>query len=41
MGIVLFAMVGAALKMGVAYWICFGFYCALRVLKGFIRITKS
>lgn len=31
MSIVLFAMIGAMLNAGVAYWIIFGFWCAIKV----------
>lgn len=27
MGIIMFAIIGAALKLGTWYWICFGVYC--------------
>ena len=33
MSIVLFAMIGAMLDAGVAYWICFGVYCLLWVIE--------
>ena len=33
MSIVLFALIGAAIKAKTAYWICFGVYCAIRVYK--------
>lgn len=32
MSIVLFAIIGATIKAGVAYWICFGVYCAMKVV---------
>ncbi len=33
MSIVLFAMIGVAIKVGIAYWICYGVYCTIAVLK--------
>ena len=33
MAIVLLALIGAAIKAGVAYWICFGVYCAIYTYK--------
>ena len=32
MSIVLFAIIGAAIKAGTAYWICFGVYCAIGLI---------
>ena len=37
MSIVLFALIGATIKAGLAYWICFGVYC---MTKGTIFLTK-
>lgn len=37
MSIVLFALIGAAIEAGVAYWVCFGVYC---MFKATITITK-
>ena len=33
MSIVLFAMIGAKLNFGAAYWICFGIYCFGKTVK--------
>ena len=33
MSIVLFAIIGATIKAGTAYWICFSGYCALEVIE--------
>lgn len=33
MGIVLFAMIGAAINAGVAYWICFALYCIEKIIR--------
>lgn len=38
MSIVLFAIIGAKLRIGAAYWICFALYCLFRV---FNEITKN
>lgn len=38
MSIVLFALIGAAIKANVAYWICFGVYCAFYTFRA-IRAT--
>ncbi len=31
MSIVLFALIGARLQMGIAYWICFAVFCTIKV----------
>ena len=31
MGIVLFAIIGATIKAGVGYWICFSVYCTWKI----------
>lgn len=42
MAIVLFAIIGAKLHMGVAYWICYGVFCALKLASSFeIHIDKA
>lgn len=33
MAIVLFAIIGAKINAGVAYWICFGVYCLFHTIK--------
>ena len=33
MGIVLFAIVGASIDVGAGFWICYAFYCVLKVIK--------
>lgn len=33
MSIVLFAIIGATMKAGLGYWICFYFYCIFRVIE--------
>lgn len=44
MSIVLFALIGAAIKAGLSYWICFGVYCAIKgtaFLVKFINAVKE
>lgn len=41
MSIILFAMIGAAIKAGVAYWICYGVYCTIAVLKMIIKLAEN
>ena len=33
MDIVLFALIGAAIHAKASYWICFGIYCFVKVIK--------
>lgn len=33
MSIVLFALIGAAIKAGTAYWICFSVLCLFKVIE--------
>ena len=33
MSIILFALIGSAIKAGVAYWICFGIFCVAKVFQ--------
>lgn len=40
MSIVLFAMIGAAIKAGVAYWICYGVYCTIGY-SGWVTVVVS
>ena len=35
MSIVLFAIIGAKISAGTAYWICFGIFCGAKVIKAF------
>lgn len=37
MTIVLFAIIGSTIKAGTAYWVCFGIFCALRVICAFLK----
>ena len=33
MAIILFAIIGATIRAGAGYWICFGVYCMWKVAK--------
>lgn len=41
MGIVLFAMIGAAINAGVAYWICFALYCVEKIIKLLVNLADQ
>lgn len=41
MDIVLFAIIGANIDAGVAYWICFGVYCFFRTIKAIKNTIKE
>lgn len=41
MSIVLFAMIGAMLKAGAAYWIIYGIFCAFKVGKAVADTIKE
>ena len=41
MDIVLFAMLGAMLDAGTAYWICFGAYVTLELFNLFLEIKEK
>ena len=41
MSIVLFAMIGAKLNFGTAYWVIFGIFCFLRVTEIICNILKE
>ena len=41
MAIVLFALIGAAIKANTAYWICFGVYCAFRLYSATKETLKE
>ena len=41
MSIVLFAIIGATMKAGLAYWICFSFYCLCWVIKFFANLYNT
>lgn len=40
MSIVLFAIIGATMKAGLAYWICFSLYCSLKATKFLLNFFK-
>lgn len=41
MGIVLFALIGAHINAGLAYWLCFGVYCAISLVKACVNTAKE
>jgi hypothetical protein len=41
MAIVLFALIGAAIDAGTAYWICFGVYCGIQLWKALKAAAKE
>lgn len=41
MSIVLFAIIGATMKAGLGYWICFSFYCLIWVIKLIASLYNS
>ena len=41
MSVVLFALIGAKLDMGAAYWIMYGFYCTGWLFKLFYNLMKD
>lgn len=41
MSIILFAIIGSTIKAGAAYWICFGIFCALKVICGILKIISK
>lgn len=41
MSIVLFAMIGAQIGAGAAYWICFGVYCVCALSKVILELAKE
>ncbi len=40
MSIILFAMIGAAINAGMWYWICFGGYCAIVLIRFIDNLEK-
>ena len=40
MGIVLFAIIGATIKAGVGYWICFAVYCLLWLIQFIAKLIE-
>lgn len=41
MSIILFAIIGATIKAGMWYWICYGVYVVERATVGFLRFLKG
>lgn len=41
MSIVLFAIIGSIIEAGVAYWICFGVYCFIILMRGIYEASKK
>lgn len=41
MSIVLFAIIGATIKAGTGYWICFAVYCVIRFISATVKAVKS
>lgn len=41
MTIIMFAIIGSAIKAKAAYWICYGVLCAFKVIKLIIDICKD
>lgn len=41
MSIVLFALIGSAIKAGFAYWFCFGFFCAIKVCRAISKMLDN
>lgn len=41
MTIVMFALIGAAIQGGTAYWICFSLFCVLTVIKAIMKIREE
>ena len=40
MSIALFAIIGATIEAGTAYWICFGGFCAVKLTKAIANVAK-
>ena len=41
MSIVLFAIIGASIKAGVAYWICYGLLCSWKIGTAIAKICSD
>lgn len=41
MSIALFAIIGATIEAGAAYWICFGGFCAVRLIQGLVKVAEK
>lgn len=41
MSTVLFAIIGATIEAGTAYWICFGGFCAVKLTKAILKAAEK
>lgn len=41
MSIALFTIIGATIKAGAGYWICFGFYCFFKFCKLLVKVSNA
>lgn len=41
MSIVLFAIIGATINAGTAYWICFSGFCVVKLIKYALAIIEA
>lgn len=41
MSIVMFALIGAAIHGGTAYWICFSLFCVFAVLRAIMKVREE
>lgn len=39
--IILLAIIGSTIKAGVAYWVCFGIFCTIKVLQAFGEVLND
>lgn len=39
--IILLAIIGSTIKAGVAYWVCFGAYCSIRVFQAASEVLND
>lgn len=40
LSIAMFAIIGANIDAGTAYWICFGVYCVIRCFEATLKFLK-
>lgn len=41
MSIILFAIIGATIKANAGYWICYGIFCAFKVIRLIIKLCTD
>lgn len=41
MSIALFAIIGATIEAGTAYWICYGGFCAVKLTKAIVKSAEK